>query len=163
MKNKLFIMLCVATIVLSGCVKEDNNTLEAFDSSDTQINEDHDIDSNVIEEDTSITDEALYIGEYLDYDCNEPNLEIAKGSDGKYIVQIGIFRLTTLEDGIGELTPEGLIFTATDAAGNPISGIITVEEQIATVTFTDSTWALLENGTTYLYTKSSAEPTIWSE
>ena len=163
MKNKLFIMLCVATIVLSGCVKEDNNTLEAFDSSDTQINEDHDIDSNVIEEDTSITDEALYIGEYLDYDCNEPNLEIAKGSDGKYIVQIGIFRLTTLEDGIGELTPEGLIFTATDAAGNPISGIITVEEQIATVVFTDSTWALLENGTTYLYTKSSDEPTIWSE
>ena len=163
MKNKLFIMLCVATIVLSGCVKEDNNTLEAFDSSDTQINEDHDIDSSVIEEDTSITYEALYIGEYLDYDCNEPNLEIAKGSDGKYIVQIGIFRLTTLEDGIGELTPEGLIFTATDAAGNPISGIITVEEQIATVTFTDSTWALLENGTTYLYTKSSAEPTIWSE
>ena len=156
LKNKLLIMLCVATIVLSGCVKEDNNTSEAFDSLDIQIKEEEDIDSNVI-------DEALYIGEYLDYDCNEPNLEIAKGSNGKYIVQIGIFRLTTLDDGIGELTPEGLIFTATDAAGNPISGIITVEEQIATVTFTDSTWALLENGTTYLYTKSSDEPTIWSE
>jgi hypothetical protein len=163
LKNKLLIMLCVATIVLSGCAKEDNNTSEAFDSSDTQIKEEVDIDSNVIDEDTSVTDEALYIGEYLDYDCNEPNLEIAKGSDGKYIVQIGIFRLTTLDDGIGELTPEGLSFTATDAAGNPISGIITVEEQIATVTFTDSTWALLENGTTYLYTKSSDEPTIWSE
>ena len=156
LKNKLLIMLCVATIVLSGCVKEDNNTSEAFDSLDIPIKEGEDIDSNVI-------DEALYIGEYLDYDCNEPNLEIAKGSNGKYIVQIGIFRLTTLDDGIGELTPEGLSFTATDAAGNPISGIITVEEQIATVTFTDSTWALLENGTTYLYTKSSDEPTIWSE
>ena len=143
LKNKLLIMLCVATIVLSGCIKEEE-----------------DIDSNVMDEDTNVTDEALYIGEYLDYDCNEPNLEIAKGRDGKYIVQIGIFRLTTLDDGIGELTPEGLIFTATDAAGNPISGIITVEEQIATVTFTDSTWALLENGTTYLYTKSSDEPTI---
>ena len=117
----------------------------------------------IIEEDENKIDDSIYIGEYLDYDCNEPNLEIAKGSDGKYIVQIGIFRLTTLEDGIGELTPEGLIFTATDAAGNPISGIITVEEQIATVVFTDSTWALLENGTTYLYTKSSDEPTIWSE
>ena len=156
LKNKLLIMLCVATIVLSGCVKEDNNTSEAFDSLDIQIKEEEDIDSNVI-------DEALYIGEYLDYDCNEPNLEIAKGSDGKYIVQIGIFRLTTLDDGIGELTPEGLIFTATDAAGNPISGIITVEEQIATDVFTDSTWAILENGTTYLYTKSSDETTIWSE
>ena len=163
LKNKFLIMLCVATIVLGGCVKEDNNTSEAFVSSDTQIKEEEDIDINIIDENTSVTDEALYIGEYLDYDCNEPNLEIAKGSDGKYIVQIGIFRLTTLDDGIGELTPEGLSFTATDAAGNPISGIITVEEQIATVTFTDSTWALLENGTTYLYTKSSDEPTIWSE
>ena len=152
MKKRLVIMLFVATIVLSGCVKEDNNL---SDSLDTQIKEE-DIDNNVM-------DESVYIGEYLDYDCNEPNLEIAKSSDGKYIVQIGIFRLTTLEDGIGELTSEGMKFMATDAAGNPIGGIITVEDQIATVTFTDSTWALLENGTTYLYTKSSDEPTIWSE
>ena len=163
MKNRLVIMMCIATIVLSGCVKEDNNTIDTLDSSDTQVKEEEDIDSNVMDEDTNVTDEVLYIGEYLDYDCNEPNLEIAKGSDGKYIVQIGIFRLTTLDDGVGELTSEGMNFTATDAAGNPISGIITVEDQIATVMFTDSTWELLENGTAYMYTKSSDEPTIWSE
>ena len=163
MKYKLLIMLCVATTVLSGCVKEDNNTSDVLDSSDVQIKEEQNIENNVMDEDTNVTDEALYIGEYLDYDCNEPNLEIAKGSDGKYIVQIGIFRLTTLDDGVGELTSEGMSFTATDAAGNPISGIITVEDQIATVMFTDSTWELLENGTTYRYTKSSDEPTIWSE
>lgn len=107
--------------------------------------------------------EQLYIGEYLDYDNSEPNLEIAKGEDGKYIVQIGIFRLCSLDDGVGELTEEGMVFTATDPAGNPIGGMITVENDIAKVTFTDSTWTYLENGTTYEYTKSSETPNIWGE
>jgi len=69
--------------------------------------------------------------------------------------------LTTLEDGIGELTPDGMIFTATDAAGNPISGEIFVEEKTATVTFTDSTWELLPNGSEFTYSKSSDIPNIW--
>lgn len=141
MKNKLVIMLIIATILLSGCAQK--NTAETQSA------------------DAKVMDETIYIGEYLDYDCNEPNLEIAKGTDGKYIVQIGIFRLTTLDDGVGELTPDGLPFTATDAAGNPISGIITVENEIATVTFTDSTWDLLENGSIFKYSKSSDVPNIW--
>lgn len=164
MKIKFAITLCVAIVVLSGCVKEDKNEVKDLIESqtdeaqtgETQTEEIQDIELNIL-------DESVYIGEYLDYDCNEPNLEIAKGTDGKYIVQIGIFRLTTLDDGVGELTPEGMVFTATDAAGNPISGIITVEEQIATVTFTDSTWELLENGTSYMYSKSSDVANIWGE
>ena len=107
--------------------------------------------------------ESLYIGEYLDYDNQEPNLKIAKGSDGKYIVQIGIFRLTMLNDGVGELTPEGMLFTATDAAGNPISGIITLKDEIATVKFTDSTWSLLENNSVFQYIKKSDTPNLWTE
>ena len=169
MKIKFAITLCVAIIVLRGCVKEDKNEVKDLIESQTdealineiQIEEDQTEEIQDIE--LNILDESVYIGEYLDYDCNEPNLEIAKGNDGKYIVQIGIFRLTTLDDGIGELTPEGMVFTATDAAGNPISGIITVEEQIATVTFTDSTWSLLENGTSYMYNKSSDVTNIWGE
>lgn len=184
MRIKFLIILCVATVVLSGCVKEDKNEVKDLIESQTdeaqineiQIDEDQteenqieeaqidDIQINDIQDIESNTlDDSVYIGEYLDYDCNEPNLEIAKGNDGKYIVQIGIFRLTTLDDGVGELTPEGMVFTATDAAGNPISGIITVEEQIATVTFTDSTWELLENGTSYMYSKSSDVANIWGE
>ncbi len=107
--------------------------------------------------------EKMYIGEYLDYDNAEPNLEIAKGEDGKYIVQIGIFRLCSLDDGVGELTSEGMTFTATDPAGNAIGGIITVEDAVAKVTFTNSTWEYLENGATYEYTKSSETPNIWGE
>ena len=106
-------------------------------------------------------DDTIYLGEYLDSDVNEPNLEIAKDESGNYIVQIGIYRLTSLNDGVGELTAEGMKFTATDAAGNPISGIITVEGETATVTFTDSTWDYLKNGDSFSYTKSSDIPKLW--
>lgn len=111
----------------------------------------------------SYLDDEIYLGEYLDSDVNEPNLEIAKGDDGRYIVQIGIFRLASLDDGIGELTAEGLVFTATDSAGNPISGVITVEGQTATVTFTNSTWDYLPNAAAFQYTKSSDIPNIWGQ
>ena len=99
MKIKFAITLCVAIIVLSGCVKEDKNEVKDLIESQTdealineiQIEEDQTEEIQDIE--LNILDESEYIGEYLDYDCNEPNLEIAKGNDGKYIVQIGIFRL----------------------------------------------------------------------
>lgn len=103
----------------------------------------------------------LYIGEYNDYDNNEPNLEIAEGENGQYIVQIGIFRLTTLDDGIGTMTDEGIEFTATDASGSPIGGVISLDGDKATVTFTDSTWEYIKNGDQYCYTKSSDTPNLW--
>lgn len=138
MKQKVIILLCAGTLLLSGCA------------------------SGMPQQEPVLNDSA-YIGEYLDEDVKEPNLEIAKSDDGKYIVQIGIFRLTTLDDGVGELAEEGMAFTATDAAGNPISGMITVEGETATVTFTDSTWDYLENGSSFKYTKSSEIPNVWSE
>ncbi len=110
-----------------------------------------------------VLDDAVYLGEYLDSDTKEAGLEIAKGEDGGYIIQIGIYRLTSLNDGVGELTAEGMKFMATDAAGNPISGIITVEGEAATVTFTDSTWEYLESGTSFSYIKSSDVPNLWDE
>ena len=121
--------------------------------------------SSTPEDDSDIAQdqEKVYIGEYLDYDNGDPNLEIAKGEDGKFIVQIGIFRLCSLDDGVGELSEEGMLFTATDPAGNPISGVITMEDDLAKVTFTDSTWTYLENGATYEYIKSSEALNIWGE
>ena len=151
-KKRILILLSVAMMVLSGCAKTDYSMEMDFDDADISIEDEKEINN---------IDENIYIGEYLDSDVNEPNLEIAKGEDGTYIVQIGIYRLTSLDDGVGELTAEGMLFTATDAAGNPISGIITVDGETAIVTFTDSTWDLLENGSSYVYTKSSDVPSIW--
>ncbi len=179
MKNKIAILLYAATILLGGCsqANQEESTIEV----NSEVVESQEVTTEELEtagetleaeETDQITpeaeeaaeaslDDSIYVGEYLDYDNNEPNLEIAKGDDGKYIVQIGIYRLTTLEDGVGELTEEGMLFTATDAAGNPISGVITVEDKTATVTFTNSTWDYLENGTSFQYTKSSDVPNVW--
>ena len=118
-------------------------------------------ETTTIEE--SVTPEPSYEGVYLDEDNNEPNLYITRRDDGKYDVRIGIFRLTDLDDGIGTIGTNGMEFTATDAAGNPISGVITLEGETASVTFTDSTWELLESGSVFNYTKSSDTPNIWSD
>ena len=93
-------------------------------------------------------------GDYLDEDNNEPNLHIHYNrGDGRYSVEIGIFRLTLLDDGIGTVDGDNLRFTATDAAGNPIRGIITLDEDTAVVKFTDSHWPLLPNGSEFRYTR----------
>lgn len=97
----------------------------------------------------------MYVGTYYDYDNNDPNLMISLNEDGTYSVAVGIFRLTTLEDGIGTLTDKGLEFVATDASGNPIEGVITLEGNEAVVTFTNSTWELIANGDAYRYVKAN--------
>lgn len=168
MKMRKIFLCMVFGVILTGCgiAKPGQNDVVPIESKpiENALQEESKMQETVVPEETlakKSLDENLYIGEYLDYDNNEPNLEIAKGEDGKYIVQIGIFRLASFDDGVGELTEEGMRFTATDMAGNPISGMITIEGQIATVTFTDSTWELIENGTCYQYTKSSDEPKLW--
>ena len=100
--------------------------------------------------DTSQSDD-IYSGEYLDYDFNEPELKIHANGDGTYEVYIGIIRLATFEDDDATLTASGLAFEAQDDAGNPIKGVITIEGNEAVVTFTDSTWSLIPNGTAYRY------------
>ena len=102
-----------------------------------------------------------YAGQYLDIDTNQPGLRIVEGEDGVYFVQVGIYRLTSLDDGRGTLENDGLHFTATDASGDPISGLITCNGEVAAVIITDSTWELLENGSTFLYKKVSDEGELW--
>lgn len=155
MKYKLTGLFCVGIMLLSGCTKM--ALRQGTTGQSVEITAE---DEGAITE--TIMDDTVYIGEYLDSDVNDPNLEIAKGENGKYIVQIGIYRLTWLDDGIGELTADGMSFTATDAAGNPISGVITIEGETATVTFTDSTWGALENGSVFKYIKASDIPNIQS-
>ena len=94
-----------------------------------------------------------YAGVYLDEDVHEPNLFINPRDDGTYSVEVGIYRLTDLDDGVGTSASDGLHFTATDAAGNPIGGIITLQGDTALVTFTASNWGLLEPGSQFRYVR----------
>lgn len=164
MKKAGLIPFIAVALCLAACGADKNN--EELKGSTTAFEIAVDAKENgegSIKENDNLLDDIIYIGEYLDSDVENPNLEIAKGSDGKYIVQIGIYRLTSLEDGVGELTADGLLFTATDAAGNPISGIITGDGQTATVTFTDSTWEYLPNDSSFRYTKASDTPDLWND
>ena len=95
--------------------------------------------------------EPSYEGTYLDEFNNDPSLYITRRDDGKYDVQIGIYRLTSLDDGVGTMGANGMDFTATDAAGNPIGGEIILRGDTAEVVFTRSTWSLLENGSKFQY------------
>ncbi len=100
------------------------------------------------------TEPDPYVGEYMDTENDTPGLFIAQDDDGGYTVQIEIYRLAALKDGAGVLDGSGLSFTATDPNGNPISGVITVDGDTATVTFHDSTWEYLPDGTSFQYTRT---------
>lgn len=104
-----------------------------------------------------------YVGQYLDTEFNEPNLQIYQKNNGQYAVQIGIPRLTQISDGVGTLTSEGLTFTATDASGNPIDGIVKMNADTANVIFTSSTWEYLSNGDSFSYVlqKESSKIISW--
>ena len=106
----------------------------------------------------AVFDFDQYIGTYVDGQYGEPGLEITRNDDGTYGVKLTIIRLTSLDDGVGRMEPDGLHFTATDANGNPISGVITIFGAEADVTFTDSSWSLLENGTSFKYYMSDFVP-----
>lgn len=165
MKYQFAVLLCLGIMLFGGCAAktpEQPDETKPEQMAEELIDEEHFFEmsaesapENIDTEESNITgtylDDTIYIGTYLD---SYSSMDIVKGDDDKYVVDIGLHRLTSLT-GIGELTDEGMKFTATDAAGNPISGVITVEDQTATVTFTNSTWDYLPNGSTYMFTKSS--------
>lgn len=90
-----------------------------------------------------------WVGEYLD-ENGDANLKIEQ-RETEYHIEIGIFGLTSIDDGIGAIEGNKLLFTATDAGGNPIKGEIEKTDSGADVIFTDSTWEYIENGDRYSY------------
>lgn len=99
-----------------------------------------------------LPDDTVYLGHFVSsYDGS--TLNISKADDSTFNVKITIFRLTYLSDGKGKKTPDGLSFTATDANGKPIGGIVTVDGDTATTTFTNSTWPLIDIGTQFTFVR----------
>lgn len=90
------------------------------------------------------------IGEYENSNDGS-TITISKSDNGRIKVEIGLTRLATIDDGVGVLFDNGLTFSATDAAGNPIYGEIAIEGNTAKLTFTESTWEYLPDGTTFTF------------
>lgn len=88
------------------------------------------------------------IGEYDDRNDGS-TMTVSKKEDGRLKVEICLTRLTSFDDGEGVLSDNGLSFSATDAAGNPIFGEIIIDGNTAKLTFTQSTWEYLPDGSTF--------------
>lgn len=100
-----------------------------------------------------------YEGEYGAYDTGEPGLEIRKEEDGTYQILVRIFKLASFNDGVGTLTEKGLEFKATAPDGSKISSVITLEEDVATVTF-EPGWSGFDGVYSYQYIKMSNTPNM---
>ena len=91
-----------------------------------------------------------YAGHYTAPDGS--TLDISGSGNSTYTVEMSIVRLTQLE-GTGAIGVQGLRFSATDAAGKPISATVTLSGDTATVTFTASSWEYIKNGDTFTFTR----------
>lgn len=109
----------------------------------------------------TLADADEYEGEYLDYAVDEPGLEIKKNSDGTYRIQILIYRLCFIDDGIGQKTENGLEFTATGPDGNEVHGVIKLEEDIAAVTISGEVWLEFAGTNEFAFYKTSNVPNMY--
>lgn len=173
-----FGLICVIAAMLSACGSGDDDELqfvewepvEVLDSDESKQTGEEETEK--IKEDTAQSDADaessgnstkaqadIYVGEYNDRDISEPNLEIQKNADGTYQIYIGIFGLAFLDDGIGTLTDTGLTFTCTSPDGNVQTGVITLDGDVATVSF-DPGWTYFEAQNNFKYDKISDMPNM---
>ena len=134
MNSKTIISFVLAVLTVCSCR---NGNQEAVQDN-TTVNE------ALTGQDQPTVSEALTGHFVSDYDGS--SLTVSTREDGRYDIEIDLFRLTLLDDGIGDDSDGGIDFTATDAAGEPIGGHISIADSTATLTFVHSTWSLIEEG-----------------
>lgn len=177
-KNLLILSVCLMLFILSACGKIDNgNTVpvqpvELDENQEDEVSEKYEPENASFESDTEKVEtdaqeemdiesgSDYYAGVYKDYDVDEPNLEIQINEDGTYAIQIGIYRLAYLDDGVGNITEKGLEFSATAPNGNEARGIITLDNEVATVTFTAG-WSDFSDINEFKYYKVTNTPNMY--
>lgn len=104
-----------------------------------------------------------YVGEYDSDELSECGytLEIEKNNDETYHIQIGIYYVVKLYQCEGKQTEEGIVFCAPECEGKDISGIITLEGDVATVKFTSSDWSEVSDEREFTYHRTSNTPNIY--
>lgn len=154
MKMAMTMIALVCTLSSCGQPEDFGNTQMDAEGSTKEISE---------ENPQVVSDEAeadSYEGEYNSYDVNEPALEIKKNDDGTYLIQIDLFRLYSLDDGIGKETEKGLEFSATGPGGNEVNGVIKLEGDIAAVTIFGQEWLDFAGLSEYRFYKTSDVPNM---
>lgn len=152
--NKLFpIFYTAIAVILVSCTGTGNKPVDdgttANDAiSGTNVTANALSDKGISDSVSDLSATPGFIGEYTDSNDGS-TLQIGKSTNSGPSIKINLFKLTDIDDGIGVISDDVLTFTATDAAGNPIKGKITIDGDSATLVFTESTWEYLPNGSTY--------------
>ena len=86
-----------------------------------------------------------FLGEHERSDDGS-TLTITDNGDGTYKVDISIYRLCSLEDGVGTFENHKMLFTVVDPSENELSGEIYRDaDNSLVIKITDSTWTYLAN------------------
>ena len=98
-----------------------------------------------------------FIGEFAGEDGN--TLEIGLTENATHSVRLNIPRLTTFDDGEGNMSDGGLSFQVTDPNGEPLYGMINLDEEdpgqnALILVITDSKWSLLPNDTEFRFVRA---------
>lgn len=165
-RNFLVFVSCLLLLTLTACEKAESmeESITIVTEEIEKIEESVEVKTEAMEAEADESSDAemdLYVGEYHDYDADEPMLQIQKENDGTYKIQIGIFRLIQLDQCVGQLTAKGIEFSTTELGDRDISGIITLEDEGAKVTFTGSGWSDYSDVNEYTYRKTSDIPNIY--
>ena len=101
-------------------------------------------------QDTGNASAGSFVGEHISsYDGS--TLTISDNGDGTYKVDIELFRLCSLENGVGTLEGDQMTFVVDDPNGEKLTGAITRDSNnVFTVTITESSWSLLANGDSFI-------------
>ena len=156
MKKKLAIIFAgLMSISLIACGKTEETT-EGSEGVSMDVSSEED-STDVAAEETSEADDTAetsdtvnlddYIGFYADGDCNEITID-KEGDD--YTMEVTIFRLTDIDEGIVSATSEGVVFDATDAAGDPIKLLFReADDEMYELVIEETTWDGFEEGQIY--------------
>lgn len=142
------ITLFIIGVTLFSIVSCSGHSSAETAASDTAVN------SSICDKDTVVDETNNIIGSYTDLNDGS-TLTIDNRTNSEPQINISLFRLTDIKGGIGKVADNSLTFSATDAAGQPIGGRITFDGDTAHLTFTESSWEYLPEGTSYSFVRGA--------
>lgn len=146
-KNVILMCLLACTLAACGNEKAETAKVESTVAEATLENstvEQESKETDVVAQNVNLED---YVGYYTNGDYDEVIIE-KYGED--YTMEIGLYRLTLIDEGTVSASEEGVVFDAIDAAGDPIQfTFLKAGEDTYTLRVDNSTWAYLHNGDVY--------------
>jgi len=145
--KKLLVVLCMLTLAVTACGKEEasSDTLEV--SEETQAVEDNSKkEAKVVDE---AKNESVSLDDYVGNYTNEDG-EITITKDGSsYSMEVILYGLADLDEGTVTASDKGIIFNTIDPSGEAMKLSFVKADDSYTLKVEESTWSNLETGVVY--------------